>query len=99
MTPLAKITMTFVVFIDIIGQGLVFPIINALIMESSSTFLPTDTAQSARHFYYGLVIGSFFLAWFLGPLPFLAATTLTLFMLLRREFASETREALRFRNF
>ena len=66
MTPLAKITMTFVVFIDIIGQGLVFPIINALIMESSSTFLPADTAQSARHFYYGLVIGSFFLAWFLG---------------------------------
>lgn len=66
MTPLAKITMTFVVFIDIIGQGLVFPIINALIMDSSSTFLAADTPDGRRHFYYGLVIGAFFLAWFLG---------------------------------
>ena len=63
---MAKITLMFVVFVDIIGQGLVFPIINALIMEPNSGFLPADTSITSRHFNYGLVIGCFFLAWFLG---------------------------------
>ena len=62
----AKITLLFVVFVDIIGQGLVFPIINGLIMEPKSGFLPADTSEAVRHLDYGLVIGSFFLAWFLG---------------------------------
>jgi predicted MFS family arabinose efflux permease len=56
----------FVVFIDLIGQGLVFPIINTLIMEPSSGFLPRATPTDTRHFDYGLVIGVFFLSWFLG---------------------------------
>lgn len=51
--------------------------------------------EGLRAIYFALAL----LAWFLGPLAFLAATSLTLLMLLRREFASETREALRFRNF
>lgn len=54
------------VFIDLLGQGLVFPIINTLIMESSSSFLPAGTSDGSRHMYYGLVIGIFFLSWFLG---------------------------------
>jgi len=66
MTAMAKITLMFVVFVDIIGQGLVFPIINVLIMEPSFGFLPASTAMGTRHFDYGLVIGIFFLAWFLG---------------------------------
>ena len=66
MTPIAKITLMFVVFVDLIGQGLVFPIINAMIMQTSSTFLPEATPAGTRHFYYGLVIGCFFLSWFLG---------------------------------
>jgi predicted MFS family arabinose efflux permease len=66
MTPIAKITLMFVVFVDLIGQGLVFPIINAMLMETSSTFLPADTPRGTRQFYFGLVIGSFFLSWFLG---------------------------------
>lgn len=66
MTSMAKITLMFVVFVDLIGQGLVFPIINALIMEPSSGFLPDGTATGIRHFDYGLVVGIFFLAWFLG---------------------------------
>lgn len=39
------------------------------------------------------------LAWFLGPFAFIAATTLTAAMLIRREFGSATRDALRFRSF
>ncbi|WP_171097374.1 MULTISPECIES: MFS transporter [unclassified Ruegeria] len=66
MTKIAKITLLFVVFVDLIGQGLVFPIINSLIMETKSGFLPENTPQGQRHFYYGLVIGCFFLSWFLG---------------------------------
>jgi len=66
MTKMAKMTLMFVVFVDLIGQGLVFPIINTLIMDPSSGFLPESTAMNIRHFDYGLVIGIFFLAWFLG---------------------------------
>lgn len=66
MSKIAKITLLFVVFVDLIGQGLVFPIINSLIMETKSGFLPDATPMGRRHFYYGLVIGCFFLSWFLG---------------------------------
>lgn len=66
MSALAKITLLFVVFVDLIGQGLVFPIINGLIMEPTAGFLPATTSQATRHFDYGLVIGIFFLSWFLG---------------------------------
>ena len=66
MSTMAKITLMFVVFVDLIGQGLVFPIINTLIMDPTSGFLPEDTSMGVRHFDYGLVIGIFFLSWFLG---------------------------------
>ncbi|MEM8561717.1 MAG: MFS transporter [Pseudomonadota bacterium] len=62
----AKIALLFVVFVDLLGQGLVFPIINALIMQPSSTLLPHDASSASRHLSYGLVIGIFFLSWFLG---------------------------------
>ena len=66
MPTIAKITLLFVVFVDLIGQGLVFPIINSLIMEPTGDFLPKSASDAVRHVDYGLVIGSFFLAWFLG---------------------------------
>jgi predicted MFS family arabinose efflux permease len=66
MGTTAKVALLFVVFVDLIGQGLVFPIINSLVMDPSSTLLPADTSEAARHFNYGLVIGIFFLAWFFG---------------------------------
>jgi MFS transporter, DHA1 family, tetracycline resistance protein len=61
MSIAAKITLLFVVFVDLIGQGLVFPVLN--IMEPDAGFLPKDTPESVRHFDYGLVIG------FQPPLP------------------------------
>ncbi|MES0883065.1 MFS transporter [Roseibium sp. SCP14] len=66
MPFLAKVTMLFVVFVDLLGQGLVFPIINSLIMEPSTSMLPRDTTDAVRHFNYGLIIGVFFLCWFFG---------------------------------
>lgn len=66
MSFFAKVTMLFVVFVDLLGQGLVFPIINSLIMEPGTSMLPTDTTDTMRHFNYGLIIGIFFLCWFFG---------------------------------
>ncbi len=66
MSYLAKVTLLFVVFVDLLGQGLVFPIINSLIMEPSTSMLPKDTSDAVRHFDYGLIISVFFLCWFFG---------------------------------
>jgi len=66
MSVLAKVTLLFVVFVDLLGQGLVFPILNSLIMEPGTGLLAKDTTQAMRHFDYGLIIGVFFLCWFFG---------------------------------
>ncbi|CTQ55387.1 Tetracycline resistance protein, class C [Roseibium album] len=66
MSFFTKVTLLFVVFVDLLGQGLVFPIINSLIMEPSTSMLPKGTSDAVRHFDYGLIIGVFFLCWFFG---------------------------------
>ncbi|MBG6144717.1 MAG: MFS transporter [Roseibium album] len=66
MSFFAKVTMLFVVFVDLLGQGLVFPILNSLIMEPGTSMLAKDTTDATRHFNYGLIIGIFFLCWFFG---------------------------------
>ncbi|MBY8977862.1 MFS transporter [Rhodobacteraceae bacterium NNCM2] len=71
MSGIAKFALLVVVFVDLIGQGLVFPILNALIMEPSAPLLPHDTTETNRHLTYGLVIGIFFLCWFVGA-PYIA---------------------------
>jgi DHA1 family tetracycline resistance protein-like MFS transporter len=63
---LSRFALLFVVFIDVMGQGLVFPIVTTIVMEPTQGFLPQHTAHALREFDYGLVIGVFFLAWFLG---------------------------------
>lgn len=62
----AKLALLLVVFVDVLGQGLIFPIINTLMVDPKAGFLPVGTSAASREFYYGLVIGTFFLAWFLG---------------------------------
>ena len=51
--------------------------------------------EGLRAIYFSLAL----LSWFLGPFALLVATALVTAMLIRREFASETRKALRFSNF
>ncbi len=63
---LSRFSLLFVVFIDLMGQGLIFPIVTTIVMQPSAGFLPQHAAQSMREFDYGLVIGVFFLSWFLG---------------------------------
>jgi len=66
MTLLTKCALLGVVFVDLMGQGLFFPIVNTLVMDPGTGFLPKGTSEATRHISYGLVIGSFFLAWFFG---------------------------------
>ena len=63
---MANIALLMVVVLDVMGQGLLFPIVNNLIMDPSMGFMPQGTPVGARQFGYGLVIGTFFLFWFLG---------------------------------
>ena len=63
---LSKAGLLFVVFVDVLGQGLIFPIIVTLLASPEAGFLPAGTSQEARQHYYGVTIGTFFLAWFLG---------------------------------
>ena len=61
---LAKLSLMLVVLVDVMGQGLAFPIFNALMMQADLGFLPAGTAEAARRFNYGLVISVFFITWF-----------------------------------
>ena len=63
---LAKFALILVVVVDIMGQGLLLPILTTLMMEPSTGFLPVDTPVVTRHFNYGLVLATFSFSWFLG---------------------------------
>ncbi|MEM8852151.1 MAG: MFS transporter [Pseudomonadota bacterium] len=66
MQKIAKFSLFLVVLVDVMGQGLGFPIFNTLLMDQGTGFLPPDTPTAQRHLLYGLLIAVFFLSWFLG---------------------------------
>ncbi len=53
-------------FIDGMGLGLLFPILNSIIMTPSASFLPEHFSLEARNLIYGLLIGSYMICWFFG---------------------------------
>lgn len=55
-----------VLLIDGMGLGLLFPILNTILIEPQAGFLPMDTSISMRDFCYGLTIGIFMICWFFG---------------------------------
>ncbi|MFZ9036051.1 MAG: MFS transporter [Francisellaceae bacterium] len=59
-------SLLLVVFIDAAGIGILFPILNNIIMNTQVDFLQSQISLSQRHFYYGLVVAVFFLCWFFG---------------------------------
>ncbi len=63
---LTKLGLLVVIFVDVAGQGLIIPIINALITDPTNQFMSSQATESQRHAAYGLVIGVFYLSWFLG---------------------------------
>ncbi len=56
----------FVVFLDLMNQGLVIPILTTAFLDPTETFLPAETSAAACQFSFGLTMGVFFLFWFLG---------------------------------
>ena len=63
---ISMLPLFLVLFIDGMGLGLLFPILNTIIIEPSSGFLPINTDANLRSFYYGLTIGIFMICWFFG---------------------------------
>ena len=61
-----RLSLMMVVFVDVMGQGLILPIINTLLISPSSDFLPSGTSHGTRELLYGLLIGSFYVFWFFG---------------------------------
>ncbi|WP_116963747.1 MFS transporter [Fastidiosibacter lacustris] len=54
------------IVIDVMGVGLVFPIIPEIMMSKQSPFFNIDTIDSVRNFYYGLSMALWPLGIFLG---------------------------------
>ena len=63
---LARFALLMVVFIDIMGQGLMYPLISSVLFDAERGFLPHDMPESSRELRYGIVIGLFFASWFFG---------------------------------
>ena len=65
---LAIFALMFTCFVDVMGQGLAFPIFAALLMQPNAGFLPAGVSQSQGALLYGIAIGTFFLTWFFGSI-------------------------------
>ncbi len=63
---LAALPILLILFIDGMGLGLVFPLVNSLIVDPETGFLSAGTSEATRTFLYGLIVGIFMLCWFFG---------------------------------
>ena len=61
-----RLSLMLVVFVDVMGQGLILPIINTLLIDPSSSFLKAGTSHGTRELLYGLLLGTFYISWFFG---------------------------------
>lgn len=55
-----------VLFIDGMGLSLLFPVLNAILIDPHFGFLPITTSLEMRNFLYGSIIGIFMICWFFG---------------------------------
>ena len=63
---IAVVALLSVVSLDLMNQALVFPILNTIVMDPAHGILPEHTTVAERHLDFGLLMGAFFLCWFLG---------------------------------
>lgn len=63
---IARIALLFVVFLDVMSQGLVIPILTTILLDPTQGYFVAHASDARRQFDFGLVMGAFFLAWFLG---------------------------------
>ena len=55
-----------VIFMDSMGLGLVFPILNALLIDPHAHFIADHFTANGRNLLYGFTISIFMFCWFLG---------------------------------
>ena len=59
-------SLCLVLFLDGLGQGVMFPILSKLLDPSNKHIILSNYSESMKQVYYGLTIGLFFLFWFYG---------------------------------
>lgn len=62
---ISLLALVFVLFLDGLGQGIIFPVLGHALTQSHSLLAPNFTLPT-REFLYGAIIGVFFLCWFFG---------------------------------
>lgn len=55
-----------VIFIDSMGLGLVFPILNALVIDPQAHFISSSLSSSSRNLLFGFTISIYMFCWFFG---------------------------------
>ena len=68
---LAFLSLFFVLLIDGMGQGLIFPMLSSSLTSPNSQFFIQHASIGLRDTLYSIIIGVFFLGWFFGA-PFLS---------------------------
>ncbi|VVC76698.1 Tetracycline resistance protein, class C [Aquicella siphonis] len=63
---LAAAPLFLVLFIDSMGLGLVFPIMNALVVDPNAHFVSGQISASMRNIIFGLTIAIYMFCWFFG---------------------------------
>ncbi len=63
---LAASPLFLVIFIDSMGLGLVFPILNSLLFDANAHFFSHNLNTGLRNFLYGLTICIYMFCWFFG---------------------------------
>ena len=69
-SKLALLVLMLIVIIEVMGLGLVLPILPGLFIAKSSPILGLTTGINLRHFFYGLYLSVFPIGMFFGT-PFL----------------------------
>ncbi len=63
---LGGLPLFIVLFLDGMGLGIVFPILNGILQSPASDFFNRGVSATERSMLYGFVIGVFMLCWFVG---------------------------------
>lgn len=63
---LAVAPLFLVLFIDGMGLGLLFPILNSIIVDPATHFFSFEMTANVRSVLYGLTVGIFMICWFFG---------------------------------
>lgn len=66
VVTLAYFSLFLLIFIDSMGLGLLFPILNSAMLDPTSTFFNATINLSSRYHWYSATLSLFMLGWFFG---------------------------------